>query len=152
MTSEQFADTQIELLRRAAAWGFSTPDFLDASYGICTAVRNNTLVVDADGNLMKCYKDVGVSGEATGSLSTGPQANSNLLKWMDIQIPRDDECRECRFLPICLGGCSKQWHEGASKGVICTPLKYNAEDMIRHYFTNEAPNHSPSVERKHCVD
>jgi uncharacterized protein len=152
MNSEQFAGTQIELLQRAAAWGFAAPDFLEVSYGICTAVRNNTLVVDADGNLMKCYKDVGVSEEATGSLSTGPQANRNLLKWMDIQIPRDDECRECRFLPICLGGCTKQWHEGASKGVICTPLKYNAEEMIRHYFTSDAPNLPFSVERKQCVD
>jgi uncharacterized protein len=152
MTSEQFAGAQVDLLRRAARWGFATPDFLNVSYGVCTAVRNSTLVVDADGHLMKCYKDVGVADEAIGSLSTGPLANSNLLKWMDIQIPRDDECRECRFLPICLGGCTKQWHEGASKEVICSPLKFNAEEVIRLYFSNESPAGPRSVERKQCVD
>ena len=136
MTSEAFSKMQVELLRQAIDRGFSVPDFLDASYGICTAVRDNTLVIDASGDLFKCYKDVGVNTQAIGSLETGPKPAPNLLKWMDVQIPRDDECRECAFLPICLGGCSKQWQENAPKSVICTPLRYNANELIRLYFEN----------------
>lgn len=142
MTSEEFARVQLDLLKRATDWGFAAPDFLDVSYGICTAVRANTLVVDATGNLLKCYKDVGVSKEAIGTLESGPKPEGNLLKWMDIQIPRDDECRDCRFLPICLGGCSKQWQEGASKTVICTPLKFNADERIRLYFESDGTRKS----------
>lgn len=136
MTAREFAHIQVGLLRQAVKWGFALPDFLDVSYGICTAVRGNTLVVDADGNLMKCYKDVGVTTEAIGTLESRSLPTPTFLKWMDIQIPRDEECQTCRLLPICLGGCSKQWHEKASKAVICTPLKFNADEMIRLYFEN----------------
>lgn len=134
-SSEEFASMQIEILRKAQSYGFKTKDFLDVSYGICTAVRSNTLVVDTSGNLMKCYKDVGVSSEAIGNLLTGPQPSPNESKWLDIDLPRDEECRECKFMPVCLGGCTKQWHEGADKAVICTPLKYNFEDRIKLYFS-----------------
>lgn len=126
MTSREFATIQIRLLQKAKALGFKTPDPLAASYGICTAVRGSTLVVDPSGNLMKCYKDVGNAAEAYGNIFDPTQTKeSNRTKWMDIEIPRDEECCECDFLPICLGGCTKQWHEGASKDVICTPLKFN---------------------------
>jgi uncharacterized protein len=160
MTSQEFATIQIDLLRRASKWGFTVPDFLDASYGICTAVRGNTLVIDASGNLLKCYKDVGVTTESIGTVETGPKPNQNLMKWMDIQIPRDEECRDCQFLPICLGGCSKQWQENASKDVICTPLKFNADEMIRLYFHMdkqkskhlEPPKNAPLASRNNDGD
>lgn len=143
MSAEQFAEVQTELLRRAASWGFPLQDPLEASYGICTAVRDDTLVIDAEGQLFKCYKDVGVGEEAFASLDGSESQPSNLSKWMDLEIPRDQDCAECKFLPLCLGGCSKQWHEGASKDVICTPLKFNAADRLRLYFETE-----PTTQRR----
>ncbi|MCH7736765.1 MAG: SPASM domain-containing protein [Chloroflexi bacterium] len=143
MDSESFSRMQIDLLNRAYELGFSPADFLGASYGICTAVRENTLVIDPHGNVMKCYKDVGVGSEAIGTLKDGLTPAKNLLKWMDVPIPRDDECRECRVLPVCLGGCSKQWQEGASKSVICTPLKFNIDERIRMYFEHEGWETAP---------
>jgi uncharacterized protein len=137
MNSKEFSNVQAELLSKALHLGFRIPDWLDVSYGICTAVRDNTLVVDSSGSLMKCYKDVGVAEEAIGTLQKGISPNVNLQKWMKAEIPRDDECRACGFLPVCLGGCSKQWHEAASKDVICTPLKFNSEKMIRLYFEQD---------------
>ena len=64
-------------------------------------------------------------------------------------MPRDEECAKCRFLPVCLGGCSKQWQEGADKSVICTPLRYNhvdriRVDRIRLYFSGGGPSPSSS--------
>ncbi len=131
MTAREFAAVQVELLARAVRLGFRVPDFLGASYGICTAVRGNTVVIDADGNLLSCYKDVGERREAVGSLHTAESSPANRLKWMDVPVPRDAECRGCTFLPLCLGGCAKQWHEGAPKDVICTPLRFNFEDRVR---------------------
>lgn len=136
MTSEEFANVQIDLFKRATAWGFTMPDFLDVPYGICTAVKGNTLVIDANGNLVKCYKDVGVVSEAIGTVETGPKSIRNLLKWMDLQIPRE-ACRDCLVLPICLGGCHKQWISGASKDVICNPLVFNIDERIHLYFESE---------------
>lgn len=133
-SARSFAAEQTALLAAAHAAGFRTPDPLEASYGICTAVRNNTFVIDADGNLMKCYKDVGQAEQAAGHVSTGMHKKQSLLQWMDIAVPRDEECRSCQFLPVCLGGCTKQWLEGAPKEVICTPLRFNWEQRFGLYF------------------
>ncbi|MDF0682628.1 MAG: radical SAM protein [Candidatus Nitrosocosmicus sp.] len=136
MNAEEFAKVQLRLAQKAHKLGFKLSNILDTSYGICTAVRENTLVIDASGNLLKCYKDVGDNSQAMGTLEKGITPNNNLLKWMDISVPRDAECQECKFLPICLGGCSKQWQENAPKEVICTPLKFNADEMLRLYVEN----------------
>jgi uncharacterized protein len=138
MNARNFAEVQVQLLQKAAMAGFRIPDPLDVSYGVCTAVRESTLVVDASGSLVKCYKDVGVADQAIGTLAEGVTNGPMLQKWMDLPLPRDEECRACRFLPICLGGCSKQWQEQASKDVICTPLRYNSEEIIRLYFRHSA--------------
>lgn len=133
-TSREFAVMETELLEQARERGFALKDFLDVSYGICTAVRADTLVVDPSGNLLKCYKDVGVDDEALNRLAADQPRPENLEKWMDIDIPRDEECAECTFLPVCLGGCTKQWHEKADKSVICTSLRYNWAERMRLYF------------------
>lgn len=140
MTAEAFARVQIELLDHAMRMGFHTADWLDASYGICTAVRSDTLVVDPAGHLHKCYKDVGEPDQAIGDLVSGPQVGPNLLKWMDIELPRDAECRDCRVLPVCLGGCSKQWMESAPKDVICSPLRFNLDARLALYARSLAAN------------
>ena len=134
MSSADFASAQIELLRHAAACGFATSDFLDVSYGLCTAVRAHTLVVNADGHLYKCYLDVGDATKGIGDLGDGLQPRQNLLQWLDYEFWQDAECRSCQLLPICLGGCPRQRLVSAAKEVVCTPLKYNIEDRVKLYF------------------
>jgi len=134
MTSSEFALIQTDLLRHAASSGFAIPDFLNASYGICTGVRNNTLVINADGHLFKCYLDVTNPNERTGDLKSGPQFGRNLSKWLNYEFDKDSDCYNCRFFPICLGGCPKQSFGGDSKERVCTSLKYNIEDRIKLYF------------------
>jgi uncharacterized protein len=133
-SSEVFSKIEIRVLAKAYDLGFRVRDFLDVSYGICTAVRDGTVVVGPTGEMAKCYKDCGVPQESFGVIGEVIRNEDVLSKWLDVDVPRDGECAECRMLPICLGGCTKQWHEGASKDVICTPLLYNIEDRIRLYF------------------
>ena len=139
-SSAAFAALEVEALRRAGDWGIPVKDFLDVSYGICTAVRENTLVVDSRGQLTKCYKDIGVPAEAVGTLLHGITRAPAVDEWLDVKIPRDQECADCTFLPVCLGGCTKQWREGADKSVICTPLKFNYDDRVRLYFRDPKPS------------
>jgi uncharacterized protein len=136
-TSSEFAALEIDAIEVAHARGFRTKDPLDAPYSVCTALRSDTIVVDPEGRLSKCYKDVGVEAEAFGDLTKGVTTPGNHELWVEERIDRDDECQQCQFLPVCLGGCAKQWHEEAEKKVICTPLKFNYEDRLRLYFRGQ---------------
>lgn len=43
----------------------------------------------------------------------------------------DRECRNCRILPLCLGGCNKTKETGFKS---CVPVKNNIEDIIKIYI------------------
>ena len=134
MTSEDFAACQVELHRLAKELGFSLPDPLDSDYGVCTALREYTAVVNPDGSLAKCYMDAGDSKEVYGNLRDGKTNESNQTKWRKMLFANDEECRQCKFAPVCLGGCAKQVMSGADKDVICTPLKFNINELVPIHY------------------
>lgn len=140
MSSEHFARSQVELHRMALEMGFSLPDPLDVDYGVCTALRENTVVVNSDGSLTKCYMDAGDPEEAFGHLSEEVHRPLKKSIWRDTNFAKDDDCRSCDFAPVCLGGCAKQGQHGADKSMICTPLKYNYRDLLRLHFSDQLLN------------
>lgn len=134
LTSEEFSKIQSSLMKKLVDKGFKIQNPLDFSYGICTAVQNNTILFDSVGNMHKCYMDVGNSSEIIGKLEEGPYLNNKLMQWLDYEFWQDVECKKCKFLPLCLGGCPKQNITKADKSVICTPLKYNYSDIFKLKF------------------
>lgn len=133
-SAEQFAKVEAELYARSAVAGFRLPELFDTSYGVCTAVQNNTFVLGPRGNIYKCYFDLNQEAERVGSLSEGVSPGPKLVGWMDHEIARDDECKSCSFLPVCFGGCTKKWRTGASKDTICTPFRYNWQELLPLYM------------------
>ena len=128
---EGFASVQIELLHHAKKRGFPIPDFLDASYGLCSAVSRGTFLVNPDGTIAKCYLDAGDASEAVGDTGTGvDRAGENYSKWDKYDFFDDPECASCGFVPLCMGGCPKQKMTNASKSQVCTPLRYNLAERV----------------------
>lgn len=132
LSASDFARVQASLLERAWALGFRSPDPLSAAHGICAAASQNSIVVNADGSLTKCYMDVGDRTEAFGDATVLAEALAQSTKWSEYGLD-DAECLSCTFLPICLGGCPKQKMEDADKAVICTPLRYNYGAVLGRY-------------------
>jgi len=54
--------------------------------------------------------------------------NKNLTKWLSYDVREDEECMNCVYLPVCMGGCPNQRIKGKKK---CLPIKENAEEYIR---------------------
>lgn len=131
MSSREFAAHETELLVQAQQLGFAIPDPLDVDYGVCTALRENTAVMNVDGSLSKCYLDAGDHKEAYGGLTGGVDRPQNLQKWRAADFAVDPECAACTFAPVCLGGCDKHARAAPDKAMICTSLKYNYEDVLR---------------------
>ena len=73
----------------------------------CGADMINAFVVDADGRLYKCWNDIGFHERSIASLiKTEDLANTSIVKKYMIYDPTEDsECKDCKLLPICMGGC-----------------------------------------------
>lgn len=134
MSSQQFAREQVKLHKRAFELKFNLGDPLDIDYGVCSALRENTVVIDHNGELSKCYMDVGDKSETFGDILGNIHKPANLDKWKEAAFHMDEECSHCTFAPICLGGCTKQRESFGDKSAICTPLKYNYESLIPIHF------------------
>ena len=80
------------------------------------------------GDLYKCWNEIGMHTRSYGSIFGGNN-RSNIDQWNNYQVASYEECRECAFLPVCMGGCPYRSISGGSKQ--CISVKYNYERLIR---------------------
>lgn len=71
----------------------------------CGADTLMSFVVNADGSLYKCWDDMGIASCSVGSLKDGPKNCKRLNDYMLYDATEDPRCRDCRFLPTCMGAC-----------------------------------------------
>lgn len=95
----------------------------------CTADLNNSFVVGPDGSLYKCWCDIGVEGQSVGNISS-PYDITDPTGLLDFDPYSDEECSQCKLLPVCLGGC---FHDRLhSYYVPCISLKGNEREYIKN--------------------
>lgn len=106
------------------------------------AIRNaNTIVVGPEGEIYKCWNDVGNAAKIIGYLNGKITNETLLLRYLTGADPFDDaKCKECLLLPVCGGGCPyvrlKNLHnkQGANT---CDLLKDNMDDFLYSHYMNK---------------
>jgi len=93
-----------EILRRAVASGTQEPRYPSLGSG-CTATHVQSFVVGPSGELYRCWNHVGDSSRVVGSVFEPLEPKPLYLRYLLEGFEQDVECRSCRYLPLCLGGC-----------------------------------------------
>ncbi len=111
--------------------GFSPMiDYPLARANFCSADFYYAYLIDPEGYLYNCWNDIGDKEKRTGSIFDDEKANYNLEYFMEYMLfdPTDTEqCHDCKFLPICMGGCPyRRIHNGEN----CTDKKFIMEDYL----------------------
>lgn len=78
-----------------------------SSLSLCVANSKNGYVVSANGDLYKCWSDLGKKDKVVGSIMDGKLTNYSLLAHYALDMDKfsDDKCKECFLFPVCSGGC-----------------------------------------------
>lgn len=72
---------------------------------ICEVMQNEGFVIiDPLGSIYRCPALVGREDFKVGTVDH-PEFNSLYLKMMTMDMWKDEDCYECRFAPMCAGGC-----------------------------------------------
>lgn len=109
LNNEEYAETCINFERRKLLQeieiSYPKPKNIN-----CGADYLYSYVIDSEGFMYKCWNDIGIKQKSIGNLddyyNVIHNPNANYSKWMIWSPFQYDKCRECKLLPICMGGCS----------------------------------------------
>lgn len=93
----------------------------------CGSININTFSIDPRGYVYKCWELLGVEANAIFHISKPELLNNRNKKWIDWDPKDDEECRICKFLPLCNGGCVLRAMDGKKS---CSYWKENLQDML----------------------
>jgi len=94
----------------------------------------NSFLIDPNGNIYKCWKDINVSEKIVESLLHDFFNESLLIKYLTGADPLEDNvCKNCFHLPVCGGGCTyyrleNNFNNGSYD------LCYDAKDNLLEYL------------------
>lgn len=103
--------------------------------GGCGATCLNSYVIGPEGELYKCWVDVGKTERIVGSVVDMKLYNEYLMAnyLVNANMYDDAECQKCMMLPICDGGCPIRRLNNKKKGLnenLCTSRK----DFLQQYL------------------
>lgn len=97
----------------------------------CIADTINGLLIDPTGLLYKCWCDIGIEDMAIGSLNPEDTERYNRTlfnEYMMYDATKDEICKECDLLPICMGGCPRKRIDGTNR---CTMFKTDLDKKLQ---------------------
>ena len=101
----------------------------------CSAELEHTYVIDEEGNVYKCWDEIGKSESICFNLLDIDNINYKaLLKYMGGDPLDREECKTCVFLPICFGGC--RFQRAIGEHAVCV----HTEKSINAYIERELRN------------
>lgn len=96
----------------------------------CMAEHDDSCVIDHKGYVYKCVNDVGHPAWAVCNVNGDYTAKNPrvVAKYLGRDPFNEEPCRECKFLPLCYGGCVNAY---ARCGVhTCAQVKYLFDSIV----------------------
>ncbi len=142
LTREAFANYQVQLTKLLKELGFRVASSFGGTvngYLPCTALDRHSYIIEPRGYINKCVEFVGNVSKSVGNLSKGELSlsdNMNLWEQYNLftfpQMEGEEDCNNCKYLPICYGDCPTKRISGHNKEkYLCTPARFNLARMIK---------------------
>lgn len=104
----------------------------------CGADFRSAYIIDSEGYIYKCWNDVGIKENNVGHIKDRADTDlehehkANMRRYFDYMLydpTTDQECAECKCLPICMGGCpNKRLRKSTER---CVDKKFIMDTYIR---------------------
>lgn len=108
ISSNEYLEIKTKFYDYIMEKGFITSNdlyFLSRVNCFCGAETANSIVINWDGELYKCWHDIGNKSKSVGNINDRVITNSTYLEYVMSDPTKDEDCANCRYLPICFSGC-----------------------------------------------
>jgi uncharacterized protein len=141
LSTAEYSKIQPGLAKLAYDIGFRAPynDLRMLRGEFCGANARNYYVIDSSAQLLKCYNDLGTADRnGIGYIADDGKEvidkHGNLLRWLAWDPFEIQECRDCKVLPLCMGGCSYSMVKGGPHAELgCLTLRYTIDEILEMY-------------------
>jgi uncharacterized protein len=103
-TAPRFSDEDMDIVKGLVSQGVSLLNLPRPKTVSCQAVDHQSFIIDAEGNVFRCWGGVGLEECRVTQVMDDP-FHSRQFKWMSWNPYRQPHCRICGLLPWCQGGC-----------------------------------------------
>jgi len=129
-----------ETLRQRGFKTGQTPHYPRIAYA-CGANRMNAFVVDPDGDMYKCWSEIGDKPARIGNIAEFKQRDKNErmheIRWLTWEPFEYADCLACKVLPVCMGGCGYRAMFVHKDRPACMEWKYSLEHYVRARYRQE---------------
>lgn len=108
----------------------------------CTLTKRCAYVVGPDGELYKCWDDVGIPEMVVGRIDDMTNWNNALIARSMVGCSYLDspECKECFYFPVCDGGCHKirlkNLMDGGNRDC-CSYFRDHLDDLLELHYEHK---------------
>lgn len=103
----------------------------------CGADQINSLCIGPDGLIYKCWSDFGIKENNVGKimdLSKGKKMKANHIPWLTWDPFDFNQCRKCKVLPLCMGGCPHKGMKVNGGRPDCSEIRFNLESIVKNHY------------------
>lgn len=132
----EFWQLQEELGQRLVARGLAQPLYPELGSG-CTATSVSSFVIGPQGEMYRCWNHVGDRKAIVGTVFDASINHPLYFQYLVAGFEQDPECLQCRFLPICAGGCVDvriKAARGLLPGKDCSRWRFYLEKQLASYY------------------
>jgi uncharacterized protein len=132
MDNAEFSRIETDFYKLLLNHGFRIEKLPSPNHVFCMAQAVGAAVIDPEGNTYRCWHHVGDPDRASGNIrSVQDQTDLNFMRLFSFDPFEQTDCRECKLLPVCLGGCpSRRADRDFSNEEMCESWKYNLSSML----------------------
>ena len=105
-------------------------------FGECSARHITSFVIGPEGELYKCWNDIGIKEKTIGTVKEVSLSNELLLKYLLENDPLSDtNCENCSCFPICEGGCPyKRIYQKDGQENFCKAKRKGIIDKLKRHI------------------
>ncbi len=135
----EYAEQESRIHRLLMEKGFVRDDtcFLPKrKTNFCCADQINSFLIDPQGNMYKCWNDIGTR-ETVGNIINMKSSKLQKMRqvsWIDYSPFDYQDCVECKYLPLCMGGCPYMGMVINHGKPECLKTKYNLQQIILSHY------------------
>lgn len=133
------------LWKKGAEHGFLKYPPIGRKLYFCGLYCNSNFTISPKGEVYKCWEMVGDQRHKIGDIDNNgniTKVNYPFYDWMTIDPLENPDCAECKYLPVCGGGCVMVSFDatGSYHGKGCFMVKGVIEKQLKHFIDIKEQN------------